>query len=160
MVPVAAGPRALAGDRGGCFLYVLHAPDGRVRAYRVDSQSGGLGLLGQSLGASGGSKALAVDPLGRLLVVADTTQSLLRRYRFSDGSDGELPGTPVYIGATAANGQPSALAFDVQGLSLLVALEDTGEVRSFRLVGTELVPVDVDLAGTFVDGLALRSVRQ
>jgi hypothetical protein len=33
-------------------------------------------------------------------------------------------------------------------------------VRSFRLVGNELLPVDVDLAGTFVDGLALRSVRQ
>jgi 6-phosphogluconolactonase (cycloisomerase 2 family) len=160
LLPVADGPRALAGDRGGCFLYVLHAPDGLVRAYRVDPQSGALALLGQSVGAQGGSKALAVDPLGRLLVVADTTQSLLRRYRFSDGSDGELPGTPVYIGATAANGRPSALAFDAQGLSLLVALEDKGEVRSFRLVGNELLPVDVDLAGNSVDGLALRSVRQ
>lgn len=160
VVPVAAGPRALAGDRGGCFLYVLHAPDGRVRAYRVDPQSGVLALLGQSVAAFAGSKALAVDPLGRMLVVADTTQSLLRRYRFSDGSDGELPGTPVYIGATAAIGRPSALAFDAQGLALLVALEDKGEVRSFRLVGNELLPVDVDLAGTFVDGLALRSVRQ
>jgi 6-phosphogluconolactonase (cycloisomerase 2 family) len=157
---VAAEPVALATDLGGCFLFVLHAGDGRVQTYQVNPQSGVLAFVGQGFGASAGARALAVDPLGRFLVVADSEQGQLRRFRLSDGSDGNLPGTPVLIGSTPAGGNPGALAFDRQGLSLVVALPDQGLVRTFRVDGQSLSAADSDFANPEVGGLAVRSVLE
>jgi len=99
------GPRAITVDPTGKFAYVIHDGDSSVAAFRVDSGSGSLTLVGTS-DTGIGPYALTVEPSGKFLYVTNQSDGNVSAYSI-DAHTGSL--TEVAASPFAAANSPISI---------------------------------------------------
>ncbi len=132
-----AGPSPfnVAVDPTGKYLYVANSgvrdAPGSVSAYVINPNSGALTEVSSSPFAAGsGSSAIAADPKGRYLYVANGRSSNVSAYRISldTGTLTELRGSPF-----AAGTSPTGIAVDPAGKFLYVADNGSADIAAFAI---------------------------
>jgi 6-phosphogluconolactonase len=140
--PVGPAPTAVAVDPTGRFLYITHAsgddvlPD-LVAGFTVDATTGVLTpIAGSPFAVGNGPVALAIDPRGRFLYVANSGSNNVSGFVIDEatGALTATPGSPVTVGDN-----PISLAVDPAGELLYIAsleFEDDGSISGFRIDAT------------------------
>jgi 6-phosphogluconolactonase len=131
-----AGPRHLALTPG--FAYVIEETDSKITAYTRDAQGKLLFLQSQSTlaaGTTGTNTAAEIAVHGRFLYGSNRGDDSI--VQFSLGADGHM----TFVGVTKTLGKtPRHFSVDPSGRWLLVANQDSNEVRVFSLDPTTGVP--------------------
>jgi 6-phosphogluconolactonase len=134
--PFAAGtgPRAVAADPSGQFVYVANASANTLSGLLVQNSSpaviGSLTALSGSPHETGtGPNAVGVDPLDKFLYVANEGSNNISGFALgAGGALTALAGSPF-----AAGGEPSAVAVDPTGSFLYIANAGSGNVSVFAI---------------------------
>jgi 6-phosphogluconolactonase len=88
---VGIGPEGIAIDPTGTFLYVSNAHDGTVSAFKISTVDGSLSVIGTYTTAatavpSASPTALAVDPSGQFLYVANGDDGSITAFTITAGT--------------------------------------------------------------------------
>jgi 6-phosphogluconolactonase (cycloisomerase 2 family) len=105
--PVGIGPEGIAIDPTGSFLYVSNTHDGTVSAFTISSVDGSLTVIGTYTSStisepSASPSALAIDPSGQFLYVANGDSGTVTPFTITAGTGVLVVGTE--IGATNGTG--------------------------------------------------------
>jgi 6-phosphogluconolactonase (cycloisomerase 2 family) len=114
---VGIGPEGIAIDPTGSFLYVSNTHDGTVSAFKISSVDGSLTVIGTYTSTttsepSASPSALAIDPSGQFLYVANGDSGTVTAFTITAGTGVLVKG--VEIGATNGTGGTgsSSIAID------------------------------------------------
>ena len=171
--PFAAGsnPFDVTIDPSGTFLYVANCGlgqgctgtgSGNISAYRINDQTGVLTPVpGQPYSAGANPLAVAVEPNGHFVYVANTSMQSVSGFRINRVSGGltPIPGSPFPAGS-----QPASMTFDPGGQFAYVANAGSNDVSVFTIdpetggltpkgtfsVGVTPLAVAIDPAGRFL----------
>jgi len=142
-VQTGAAPAAVATDPSGKFVYVANKTDNTVSGFQLDTASGALSQIdmdgvtsGIQPAMTGGSPSAAVvDPSGKFLYVANSTDNSISGYTI-DTTSGALTsmGSATPLGIVGAS--PKVLATDPLGKFLYVANNGTDNVSAFTINAT------------------------
>jgi 6-phosphogluconolactonase len=134
LLPPGSGPRHLAFDPAGRYVYVISELLSTLSAFRYDAAAGALQALGTvstlPAGFAGESSTaeVAVSPDGRFVYGSNRGHDSLAVFRVA--SDGRLG----LVGQVPAGGRtPRHFALDPSGHWLLVAHQDSNSITVFRL---------------------------
>ncbi len=133
-LPPGSGPRHLAFDPRGRYLYVISELLSTLTVFRYDAKAGALGTietvsaLPAGFAGSSASAEIAVSADGRFVYGSNRGHDSLVVFRV--GSDGRLS----LVGHVGAGGRtPRHFALDPSGRFLLVAHQDSGSIAVFRV---------------------------
>ncbi len=138
-IATGTGPRAVALDPAGKFLYVANQGSGSVSAYTVDAASGALApVAGSPFAAGTDPHALAVDPSGRFVYVANHGSDSVSVYAIDTASgalarldaDGD-PGNGAQD--FAAGDGPAGVTVDATGSFLYVPNRNSDTTSAYRI---------------------------
>ncbi len=137
------GAATLVVKTGNAVVFTVDKAGAQVFGF---SRSGGAALTaasGSPLGVGTAPDAVALDPTGRLLYVADATTNQLRGFQV-DGVNGQLVAAPGFPVATHA--WPRRLAIDPRGRFLYVVHQGDFNLGAYRIdaVTGQLTPTTVD----------------
>jgi 6-phosphogluconolactonase len=123
-----------------------------VQAYRVDTVTGTLALAGPARPVGRNVRAMAIDPDGEFLYVAETDGTL--RTLLVDAATGtlETAGAPDPV---ATGGEPMAVRFEPTGRFLYVVHRDSNDVAGFAVDPSSGEPTPI---GRFATGAAPVSI--
>jgi 6-phosphogluconolactonase len=137
---VVVNPSFLTLDLAQRFLYSAHADLEEVSAYAIDPQTGRLAALNRQSCGGKNSVALAIDPTGRWIVVANYASGSVAVLPIEkDGSLGplndlvSLPGKPGPDCKEQASSHPHDIVFDPGGRFIAVPDKGLDRVFVFRL---------------------------
>ncbi len=133
-LPPGSGPRHLAFDPQGRYVYVINELLSTVTALRYDEEAGALEMLetvsalpAGFAGSSSGAE-IAVSADGRFVYASNRGHDSLVVFRVE--RDGRL----ALVGHVSVGGRtPRHFALDPTGRWLLVALQDSGSIAVFRV---------------------------
>lgn len=129
------GPRAIAFLSGEKpveyvprFAYAANTASNSVSVYRINAATGLLEAR-RSIAAGAGPSAIAADPLGRFLFVANAQDSTVSAFTIqSDGNLKAVAGSPIKSGKN-----PQALSTDSNGNYLYVANRDSKTLSVYEI---------------------------
>lgn len=112
------GPRGVAADPSGKYLYVTNTADNKIYAFRINAGTGSLDVVsGSPFNASTSPLGIVVDPTGKYLYVSNTAANNIEGYKIYSGT-GSLE---VLSSPTSAGNSPYLIAADPSGNYLYVA---------------------------------------
>lgn len=142
--------QVMATDPTGHFLYVLAGAS--IQEYQIENS--GAALPGSSVADANLPSAIAVDPSGKFVYVADSQTSLLQAYAVN--ADGSLQTTSMSLGATGSG--PAGIALTPNGAYAYVTNYNDKSVSQFTLgsnvpstAPAPTVPTDAGPAVVVVD---------
>ncbi|MBO0910318.1 MAG: beta-propeller fold lactonase family protein [Acidobacteria bacterium] len=160
-VPTGVQPSEMVTSPDGKTIFLVNS-GGTVTAYTIN-QNGTLTAAGSGANAGQLPVALAVDPTGKFLFVAnqgtlsDASSGTISVFSISGASLAEVAGSPFPTGITGqvAGTGPSAVAVSPAGNFLYVANQFSNTVQSFSFDSTgALSLIGTYTAGTAPSGLA------
>jgi len=158
------GPRGVAVDPSGKFLYVANEVGNNVSAFSIDATSGALTqITGSPFAAETGPRGVAVDPSGKYVYVTNHGDDDVSAYSIT-AATGAL--TPVPGSAFETGDTPFDVVVDPSGKFVYVTNHLSGNVSAYTLAaatgaltpvpgspftaGSEPHGVAVDPSGKFV----------
>ncbi|HXU22902.1 MAG TPA: beta-propeller fold lactonase family protein, partial [Tepidiformaceae bacterium] len=135
------GPTGIAIDPSSRFLYVANEGDGRVRQFRIRSDTGDLAIIGDGSvddGPASGPQQVAISPHGGLLYVTNsgkssdgkTSAGSISEYTI-DGATGALKPLAPFRGGGLQN--PLGIAFMPNGKFVYVSDIGAGTIVAFAV---------------------------
>jgi 6-phosphogluconolactonase (cycloisomerase 2 family) len=138
-VQTAAGPRAIAVDHSGRFVYVANAEADRVSAFRID----GTGLVTLGAVTANDPLTLALEPTGRFLYAADSDLGAISKFQIRTN------GVLASLGVEDAGLRAGALAVHPSGRFLYCVDGADARVLVFAIdvANGDLQPLASPLSG-------------
>lgn len=125
------GAQSVTVDASGRFAYAANTASDTVSAFRVDPQTGALTAVGTPIAAAGSPIALAIDPAGKFVYVANNSAASNSISVFAiNASTGSLSQASV----TAAPGSnPRAITVEASGKFAYVTYQGSNNISAFSI---------------------------
>ena len=124
------------------YMWVATQGDQMISSYTIDLTTGAASQVGGTIATGLGPIAMAMNPAGTALFVANRDDNTIRSYTVN--SDGTLKaGSSIAVPGKT----PVAMAIDPSGTLLFVANQGSGTVSVFTASGTSLTPATANVSG-------------